>query len=100
MRIDDLEKPEKMHRAVTFRLHPGSRTKHLALCRTAGACRWVWNQALAYNKEHCDKFKAGDGERPSISFFSMGVWFTALRKRSDWLQELPSVPVKYTLQYQ
>ena len=37
---------------------------------------------------------------PSVSFQSMGVRFTALRRETPWLQRLPYVPVRYALKYQ
>lgn len=38
------------YRTVVFRLHPRSRRKHELLMQTAGACRYVWNWALAENE--------------------------------------------------
>ena len=37
---------------------------------------------------------------PSVSFQSMGVRFTVLRRETPWLQRLPYVPVRYALKYQ
>ena len=37
---------------------------------------------------------------PSLSFQSMGVRFTTLRRETPWLQRLPHVPVRYALKYQ
>ena len=37
---------------------------------------------------------------PSVSFQSMGVRFTALRREPPWLQRLPYAPVRYVLKYQ
>jgi len=88
------------YRSITFRLHPGSRTRHTLLTQTAGACRWIWNQSLAHNKAQYAWFKEGKAEKPSVSFQSMGVWFTRLRKETDWLQTLPYAPIRYTLKYQ
>ncbi len=39
------------HRGLTLRVHPGSRAKHDKMMRTAGACRRVWNEALAIRKQ-------------------------------------------------
>ena len=39
-------------------------------------------------------------EKPSTTFPSMGVQFTKLRRKTDWLRELPYAPVRYTLKHQ
>ncbi len=89
-------------RAVRFRLHPGSRDKHLMLARTAGACRYVWNHFLARNKrEYALHRKYPNSRRkPSLTFQSLGVEFTKLRRETPWLQALPYAPVRYALKYQ
>ena len=45
-------------------------------------------------------FRNGEGEKPSVSFFSLGKWFTELRRDTPWLQELPYHPVRHVLKYQ
>ena len=98
-------------RAVTYRLHPGTRAKHRRLVRIAGACRYVWNHFLACNRRDYAAFKLrkamfdmglvfGKPSPPSLSFQSMGVRFTALRRQTPWLQRLPYVPVRFALKYQ
>ncbi len=98
-------------RAVTYRLHPGTRAKHWKLVQTAGACRYVWNHFLACNRRDYATYKlrkmmfdAGlvldKPSPPSVSFQSMGLRFTALRRETPWLQRLPYVPVRYVLKYQ
>ena len=98
-------------RSVTYRLHPGTRAKHRELVRIAGACRYVWNHFLARNRRDYATYKlrkamfdAGlvfDKPSPlSVSFQSMGVRFTALRRETPWLQRLPYAPVRYALKYQ
>ena len=98
-------------RAVTYRLHPGTRARHRKLVQIAGACRYVWNHFLARNrrdfaayklrKAMCDAGLVVDKPSPpSLSFQSMGVRFTALRRQTPWLQRLPYAPVRYALKYQ
>ena len=98
-------------RAVTYRLHPGTRAKHRRLVRIAGACRYVWNHFLACNRRDYAAFKLrkamfdmglvfGKPSPPPVSFQSMCVRFTALRRETPWLQRLPYVPVRYVLKYQ
>ena len=89
-------------RAVSFRLHPGSRDKHELLTRTAGACRFVWNHFLAKNRRKYALHRKypNSRRRPSVSFQSLGVQFTALRRETPWLQELHCATIRYTLKYQ
>ena len=98
-------------RAVTYRLHPGTRARHRKLVQTAGACRYVWNHFLACNRRDYASYKlrkmmfdAGlvlnKPSPPSVSFQSMGLRFTALRRETPWLQRLPYAPVRYVLKYQ
>ena len=98
-------------RSVTFQLHPGTRARHRKLAQIAGACRYVWNHFLACNRrDHATyklrklMFDAGllidKPSPPSLSFQSMGVRFTALRRETPWLQRLPYAPVRYALKYQ
>ncbi|MDE0477178.1 MAG: transposase [Candidatus Dadabacteria bacterium] len=65
----------------------------------AGACRFVWNYFREKNLADYQAFKNGKGQRPHISYFSLGVEFTRLRHETDWLRELPANPIKYTLKY-
>ncbi len=105
------------YRGVTYRLYPRSQRKHDMLSRLAGACRFVWNEAIAYNQEQLEihrllaQFPATDGlvPAPSTTFFSMGKWFTSLRsgrthssrgRQETWLQELPFGIVRYSLKHQ
>ena len=98
-------------RSVTYRLHPGTRARHRKLVRIAGACRYVWNHFLACNRRDYATYKlrklmfdAGllveKPSPPSLSFQSMGVRFTALRRETPWLKLLPYAPVRYVLKYQ
>ena len=98
-------------RSVTYRLHPGTRARHRKLLQTAGACRYVWNHFLACNRRDYATYKLRKAmfdmglvidkpSPPSLSFQSMSVRFTALRRETPWLQRLPYVPVRYALKYQ
>ncbi len=86
-------------RSVEFVVLPTSRAKARKMFRVAGACRFVWNHFRNKNLEDYQKFKKGNGDRPSVSHFSLGVEFTKFRHETDWLRELPANPVKYTLKY-
>ena len=98
-------------RSVTYRLHPGTRARHRKLVQTAGACRYVWNHFVACNRRDHATYKLRKAmfdtgllvdkpSPPSLSFQSMGVRFTALRRQTPWLQRLPYAPVRYALKYQ
>ena len=95
-------------------LRPGSATKAAKIAQTAGAARWVWNRVLADTQEqyrvHCDTERFCEDTligmlferpaKPSLSFFSLGKRFTALRAQTPWLQDLPFAPVRHILKYQ
>lgn len=97
---------QRVNRNITYRLLPVTRTKARELAHLASACRFVWNYFLAereatYQFNQC--FEATYGIKPepsSLTFFSMGKEFTALRNRLPWLRELPFAPVRYVLKYQ
>ncbi len=63
----------------------GRKAKHLA--GLAGACRFVWNAILAEQSEAYKKAKEAGEKPPSVSFFSLGKRFTALRRTVEWLPE-------------
>ena len=89
-----------VHRNITYRLIPGTRARARKLAATAGACRYVWNRALGENRDAMQAYRDGKGEKPSVSFFSLGKWFTQLRHETPWLMDLPANPIKYTLKRQ
>ena len=106
-----------MYRGVIYRLYPRSQRKHDMLSRLAGACRFVWNEAIAHNQQQLEIARllaqfpatADAVPAPSTTFFSMGKWFTSLRsgktrssrgRQETWLQELPFAIVRYSLKRQ
>ncbi len=86
-------------RTVEFVVLPTTRAKASKMWQIAGACRWVWNYFRKKNLTDYQAFKNGKGEGPETSFFSLGVEFTKLRRKTDWMLELPANPVKHTLKY-
>ena len=102
------------HRNIAFRLIPGSIAKAEKISMTAGACRWVWNRVLADTQTeyrlYQDTMRFSEDtligmlferpEKPSLTFFSLGKRFTALRRKVPWLQLLPYEPVRHVLKYQ
>ena len=86
-------------RTVEFVVLPAAKAKARKMFQMAGACRYVWNHFREKNLADYQAFKNGKGQRPHTSYFSLGVEFTKLRHETDWLQELPANPIKYTLKY-
>ena len=76
-------------RTVEFVVLPTSKAKARKMFQIAGACRYVWNHFREKNLSDYQKFRDGEGEGPSTSYFSLGVEFTKLRHRTHWLRELP-----------
>ncbi|MXZ12856.1 MAG: IS200/IS605 family element transposase accessory protein TnpB [Candidatus Dadabacteria bacterium] len=89
----------KEMRSVEFVVLPTSRTKARKMFQIAGACRFVWNHFRDKNLSNYQKFENGKADRPSASYFSLGIEFTRLRHETAWLLELPANPVKHTLKY-
>ena len=86
-------------RTVEFVVLPAAKAQARKMFQMAGACRYVWNHFREKNLADYQAFKNGKGQRPNISYFSLGVEFTKLRHETDWLQELPANPIKHTLKY-
>jgi len=86
-------------RTVEFVVLPVSRAKARKMFQIAGACRYVWNHFREKNLADYQAFKNGKGQRPHTSYFSLGVEFTKLRHKTDWMLELPANPIKHTLKY-
>ena len=92
----------KHFRAVRYRLIPGTRSRAIKLAQTAGACRFVWNHFLAKNRREYALHRKypNSRRRPSVTYQSLSVEFTKLRRETPWLQALPYAPVRYALKYQ
>ncbi len=72
------------------------------MCRPicGGALRRdAWNAILAQQNEAYGKAKSVGDQSPSVSFFSRGKRFTALRRKVEWLPEYSFKVVRYTLKY-
>ncbi len=98
----NVTQPEVVHRSVRLRLLPGSGVIAHQLAGTAGACRFVWNHMLARTQQEYAAYKEGArAEALSLTFFSLGKEFTALRRDPEyaWLQEYSFTAVRYALKY-
>ena len=89
-------------RSVRLRLLPETKAVAYRLAGQAGACRFVWNHFLARKQQEYAAFQAGRREQaPSLTFFSLGQEFTALRKDPHyaWLRAYSCHEVRYALKY-
>ena len=86
-------------RSVEFVVLPVTKIKAKKMFQIAGACRYVWNIFREKNLSDYQKFREGKGKKPQTSFFSFALEFTKLRHETDWLQELPFAPLRYSLKY-
>ena len=73
-----------MIRAHVIKLYP-TREQEILLNKTAGACRFAWNQALSYwdkqYKEHCE-----DSSVKKPTTFAVAKWY--MDNREEWSKEI------------
>ena len=87
-----MTKYEIEHRTIRFRLHPKTKAKNALLFGTAGACRYVWNHAVAKLKDEYEWTGKCD-----YSFYTLANWFTTLRNQNTWLSEYSSANIRMSL---
>lgn len=91
---------EYVIRTARLRLLPETKAVAHQLSGTAGACRFVWNHFLAKTTRDCQNWlDYRIGNKPSVSYYSLGTQFTKLRQQTLWLQEYHHATVKCTLYY-
>ncbi len=66
---------------------------------TTGACRRVWNEALAICKQQWQDYKAGKGPKPSVTFFTLCKLYVQIKRELPWLGELHAATVRYTVKH-
>ena len=88
------------HRNIIYRLLPSSKENARRLAGQAGACRFVWNEMLGRHNDAYEAAKESGDKPPSVSFFSLGREFTALRNSIPWLSEYSFHITRYVLKYQ
>ncbi len=87
------------YRGVTLRVRPGSKVKHDKM-RTAGACRRVWNEALAICVNSSIKtIKDGKTDKPSVSDIALNNLYMPIKQALPWLRELHAHTVRYSMKY-
>ena len=87
-------------RTVRYRLLPGTKAKAQNLSRIEGACRYIWNWALARQKDAWLGWQFSATDKPPFpTFFTLCKLFTQLRRSEghEWLQELPYTEVRQAL---
>ncbi len=88
-----------VHRGITLRVRPGSKAKYDKLMRIAGACRKVWNEGLEICERQWQDYRAGEADKPSVTFFSLCKVYVQVKQGLPWLGELPSHTVRYTMKH-
>ncbi len=84
-----------VHRGITLRVRPGSKSKHDKMMRVTG----VWNEVLEICERQYQEYKAGNGPKPSVSFFSLCNLYVQIKQELPWLRELPAATVRYTMKH-
>ena len=71
-----------------LRPHPG---QERILARSAGACRWLWNWALAYREDLwlAARSAGARGFRGSTGYVHLSSLLPGLKERYPWLSEAP-----------
>ena len=84
----------KIYQSFSYRLEPKP-DQVSKLLRLSGCCRFVWNKALAYEKENYE-----NGGK-YLGFFNTGKLLTEWRKEEDtrFLSEVSSNTLRYSLLY-
>ena len=88
------------HRQVAYRVLFDRPATAQRLAAVAGACRFVWNEALDLQAQLYDVARMCGAKPPAPTFFTLGKAFTQLRRVTPWLQAMPFAPVRYTLKHQ
>ena len=84
--------PMKLLQAFKFRLRPGGQQER-EMRRFAGACRFVFNRALALQNEN---HEAGN---KYIPYGKMASWLVEWKNATEtqWLKDSPSQPLQQSL---
>lgn len=91
----------QVHTGYRYRLEPsGDQRRRMA--QYAGACRWVWNEALAW-REDVWLAARGAGGKPApctLNYNALAGRLTDLRADITWLGDAPIHPLQQTLRDQ
>ena len=82
------------HGTIRYRIHAGTADKYQGMYGLSGACRYVWNHYVGHLREEFQAY----GEIKSYRWFTLGKYFTHLRKHNcPWLQTYSSSIVRLSL---
>lgn len=88
----------QVHTGYRYRLEPsGDQRRRMA--QYAGACRWVWNEALGWREEAYLAARAAGGKPAagSLNYVALAARLTLLRGEIPWLAAAPIHPLQQTL---
>jgi len=76
--------------------HPG---QERILAQSAGACRWLWNRALAYREDLwlAARSAGATGFRGSVGYGHLSALLPGLKKEYPWLARAPHHALQSTL---
>ena len=82
-----------MEKAFKYRIYP-NKTQESIIKRTCGACRWIYNQYLGYNKHIYET------EKRFVSGYDFSKILTEMKKNDEkymWLNEISSKAIKNSI---
>lgn len=88
----------QVHTGYRYRLVPsGDQRRRMA--QYAGACRWVWNEALGWREEAYLAARSAGGKpvAGALNYVALAARLTLLRRDSTWLSDAPIHPLQQTL---
>lgn len=81
-----------------YRVEP-SPSQGRRLGQYAGACRWVWNEALAFREDAylCARAAGGRPAAGALGYAALCARLTLWRREKDWLADAPIHPLQQSL---
>jgi len=91
----------QVHTGYRYRLEP-SGDQRRRMGQYAGACRWVWNEALAWREEAYLAARSAGGKPAAgaLGYVALAARLTQLRRDTAWLADAPIHPLQQTLRDQ
>lgn len=91
----------QVHTGYRYRLEPAPDQRR-RMAQYAGACRWVWNEALAWREEAYLAARAAGGKPAAgaLGYVALAARLTLLRRDIAWLTDAPIHPLQQTLRDQ
>jgi len=82
-----------MLKASKIRIYP-NKTQERLIIKTMGACRWIYNQYLGYNKE---QYALGNKFVSKYDFDKLVTQLKKTDERYSWLIGVPTKAIKYSI---